>query len=111
MSLDRNDIIVQFFAMIRRLNRTGSDILEVRDFFWLVSEIRAFTPPTVEFMTVLKTYRPVLYHEFKTSLVPNSSMCLLANVHIDVGMALINLGITDEEQLYACIKGTTATRC
>jgi hypothetical protein len=106
MILDRQDIINKFFAMIRRLNRTNNDILEVRDFFWTVSEIRSFTPPTVELMTVLKTYRPVLFHEFKSSLIPHSSMSLLANVHIDVGQALINLGITDEEQLFAYIKGT-----
>lgn len=108
MNMDRQELINKFFAMIRRLNRTGSDIIEVRDFFWLVSEIRNFVPPTVEFMTVLKVYRPVLFHEFKTSLVPNSSMSLLANVNTDVGEALISLGITDEDQLLRVIKGTAS---
>jgi|GEM_PF-5758742 len=91
--------------MIRSLNRTGLDIIHVRDFFWRVSEIRAFVPPTVEFMSVMKAYSPVLFHEFKTSLVPNSSMHLLAGLYMEPGEALISLGIESVEQLEVAIKG------
>lgn len=99
-------MIDEFFAMIRRLNRTGIDILEIKKFFGLISEIRHIVPPTVEFMTVLKVYRPVLFHEFRRSLVPSTGMWFLANVNMDVGHALINLGITDEVQLRILIKGS-----
>ncbi|MFD0698268.1 hypothetical protein ACFQZT_29770 [Paenibacillus sp. GCM10027628] len=105
MSSQRQELIDSFFEMIRSLNRTGADIIRVRDFFWKVSEIRAFVPPTVEFMAVLKTYNAVLFHEFRSSLVPNSSMHLLASVRMEAGDALINLGITTIEQLEIAIKG------
>ncbi|MFC5449702.1 hypothetical protein [Paenibacillus aestuarii] len=93
--------------MIRGLKRTGLDIIHVRDFFWRVSEIRTFIPPTVEFMSVMKTYNPVLFHEFKSSLVPNSSMHLLAGLYMEPGQALISLGIESVEQLETAIKGKT----
>ncbi|UJF32590.1 hypothetical protein [Paenibacillus hexagrammi] len=109
MSAGRQELIDEFFEMIRKLNRTGADILHVRDFFWKASEIRTFVPPTVEFMTVLKHYNAVLFHEFKSSLVPNSSMSLLASLHMEPGEALINLGITSVEELELAVKGTRTT--
>lgn len=105
MNQERQALVDEFFAMIRKLNRTGADIIHVRDFFWKSSEMRAFVPPTVEFMTVLKTYNAVLFHEFRKSLVPNTSMNILANVHMDAGEALISLGITSLEQLEMAVKG------
>lgn len=108
MGPDRQVLIDEFFAMIRKLNRTGSDIMHVREFFWKSSEIRKFIPPTVEFMTVLKTYNAVLFHEFRKSLVPQTSMHILANVHMEAGEALISLGITSLEQLELAVKGKVA---
>ncbi|NOV04669.1 hypothetical protein [Paenibacillus planticolens] len=105
MSPERKALIDEFFAMIRKLNRTGADIIHVRDFFWKSSEMRSFVPPTVEFMTVLKTYNAVLFHEFRKSLVPNTSMNILANVHMEAGEALVSLGITSLEQLELAVKG------
>ncbi|TBL75630.1 hypothetical protein [Paenibacillus thalictri] len=105
MAVDRQQLIDEFFEMIRKLNKTGTDIMLVRDFFWKVSEIRHFVPPTVEFLTVLRTYKPLLFHEFKSSLVPNSSISLLASVHMEAGQSLINLGITDLEKLQQAVKG------
>ncbi|MBD0383646.1 hypothetical protein [Paenibacillus sedimenti] len=109
MSAHRQDLIDDFFEMIRSLNRTGMDIIRVRDFFWRASEIRTFIPPTVEFMSVLKTYNAVLFHEFRTSLVPNSSMHLLASVHMEAGDALISLGITTIEELEVAVKGIASS--
>ncbi|NOU75860.1 hypothetical protein GC098_31665 [Paenibacillus sp. LMG 31458] len=108
MRPDKQILIDEFFTMIRKLTRTGADIMLVRDFFWKASEIRSFIPPTVEFMTVLKTYNAVLFHEFRKSLVPNTSMHMLANVHMEAGEALISLGITSLEQLQLAVKGTVA---
>jgi hypothetical protein len=105
MVFTKQSLIVEFFTVIRKLNRTGTDILEIRSFFNIVSGIRDFVPNTVEFMAVLKTYRPALFHEFKRSLVQSTSMWFLANVNMDVGQALLSLGITDEEQLQHLIKG------
>ncbi|MFC0214967.1 hypothetical protein ACFFK0_21385 [Paenibacillus chartarius] len=105
MELDRKTLIDKYFAMIRKLNGSGNDILEVRKFFELLSEIRTYVPPTVEFMIVLKTYRPVLFGEFRSSLLPHSRMHMLASTNFDIGQAIINLGITDQEQLYQAIKG------
>jgi hypothetical protein len=105
VEFDRKALIDKFFAMIRKLNHSNNDILEVRKFFESLSEVRSYIPPTVEFMTVLKTYRPKLYHEFKTSLIPNSRMHMLASTSFDIGKALLNLGITDKEQLQKAVKG------
>ncbi|TXK85807.1 hypothetical protein [Paenibacillus sp. N3.4] len=105
MILTREDLIDHFFAMIRKFDRTGIDLFEVKSFFNKVSEVRLFTPPTVEFMTVLKTYRSILFHEFKRSLVPSTSMWFIANVSMDVGEALVSLGITDVDHLERCVKG------
>ncbi|MBP1966904.1 hypothetical protein [Paenibacillus aceris] len=110
MSLGRQALVDEFFAMIRKLNRTGADIIHVRDFFWKSSEMRGFVPPNVEFMTVLKTYNAVLFHEFRKSLVPNTSMNILANVHMEAGEALISLGITSLEQLEMAVKGKVTER-
>ena len=74
MKADRQVLVDEFFAMIRKLNRTGSDIMHVRDFFWRHLKFAVFIPPTVEFMTVLKAYNAVLFHEFRKSLVPHTSM-------------------------------------
>jgi hypothetical protein len=109
MRPDKQVLIDEFFAMIRKLNRTGSDIIHVREFFWKSSEIRDFIPPTVEFMTVLKTYNAVLFHGFRKSLVPNTSMHILANVHMEAGEALISLGITSLEELQLAVKGKVTT--
>lgn len=105
MSMERQALIDDFFAMIRKLNKTGADIIHVRDFFWKSSGMRGFVTPTVEFMTVLKTYNVVLFHEFRKSLVPNTSMHILASVHMEAGEALISLGITNLEQLQLAVKG------
>jgi hypothetical protein len=105
VELDRKALIDKYFAMIRKLNHSNNDILEVRKFFEGLSEVRSYVPPTVEFMTVLKTYRPKLFHEFKTSLIPNSRMHMLAGTTFDIGKALISLGITDKEQLQKAVKG------
>ncbi|MDD9272206.1 hypothetical protein ACFPES_34830 [Paenibacillus sp. GCM10023248] len=105
MRPERQALIDEFFVMIRKLNRTGADIIHVREFFWKASEIRGFIPPTVEFMTVLKAYNAVLFHEFRKSLVPNTSMHILANVNMEAGEALISLGITSLEQLQLAVKG------
>jgi hypothetical protein len=105
MALNREELIDDFFTMVRKLHGAGTDIQEIKSFFGLVSGIRDFVPSTVEFMAVLKTYRPVLYREFKRSLVPNTSMWFIANVNMDVGQALLSLGITDEQQLERLIKG------
>ncbi|MGG1553843.1 hypothetical protein [Paenibacillus ferrarius] len=110
MKTDRQVLVDEFFAMIRKLNRTGSDIMYVRDFFWKSSEIRGFIPPTVELMTVLKAYSPVVFHEFRKSLVPQSSMHILASVHMETGEALINLGITSVEQLELAVKGRVTSQ-
>jgi hypothetical protein len=105
MSSDKQKLINQFFFMTRNLKRTANDIIEIRNFFYSVSEITKYTPPTVEFMAVLKVYRPVLFHEFRKSLVPNTSMWFLASVNMNSGDALINLGVTNDEQLQQLIKG------
>ncbi|OCT14807.1 hypothetical protein A8709_11600 [Paenibacillus pectinilyticus] len=110
MKADRQALVDEFFAMIRKLNRTGSDIMYVRDFFWRSSETRGFVTPTVEFLTVLKTYNAVLFHEFRKSLVPNTSMHILANVHMEAGDALISLGITNLEELELAVKGRILTK-
>lgn len=106
MENERRILIDKYFAMLRKLNKTNEDIIEVRKFFEQMSEVRTFVPPTVEFMTVLKNYKPKLFQEFKASLVPNSRMQMLATIHFDIGQALINLGITDQTQLYQALKGT-----
>jgi hypothetical protein len=97
MISDRQKLIDVFFEMIRNLNRTAIDSI--------VSKSPMLTPPTVEFMTVLRTYRTGLFNEFKRSLVPSSSMWFLANVNMDVGQALVSLGITDAEHLRRSVKG------
>jgi hypothetical protein len=102
---NRNELVDEFFSMIRDLNGTAADAAKIRDFFVLVSEARGFVPPTIEFMAVLKTYRPILFIKFRKSLIPSTSMWNLANIHIDVGQALVNLEITSEEQLYRLVKG------
>jgi hypothetical protein len=106
--IDRNELVDEFFSMIRELNGTTADGLKIRDFFRLVSEVRDFIPPTIEFMTVLKTYRPVLFIKFRKSLIPRTRMWYLANIHFDVGQALVNLEITSEEQLHRLVKGDKA---
>jgi hypothetical protein len=106
--INREELSNKFFLMIRELNGTAADSLKIRDFFGLVSEIRDFVPPTIEFMAVLKTYRPTLFYKFRKSLIPRTSMWFLSNVHFDVGQALVNLEITSEEQLYRLVKGTKA---
>jgi hypothetical protein len=106
--LNRNELVDEFFSMIRELNGTAADGLKIRDFFGLVSEVRDFVPPTVEFMAVLKTYRPVLFIKFRRSLIPRTRMWYLANVHFEAGQALVNLEITSEEQLYRLVKGVQA---
>jgi hypothetical protein len=103
--LNKQELIDNFFEMIRKLNRSRADILEVKSFFGTIPEIRVFTPPTVEFMAVLKTYRTMLFHEFRRSLVPSTSMWFIANVNMNVGDALLTLGITNLEDLERCIKG------
>jgi hypothetical protein len=105
MISDRQELIDVFFEMIRNLNRTAIDVSSVKSFFTVVSMSRVLTPPTVEFMTVLKTYRTGLFNEFKRSLDPSSSMSFLANVNMDVGEALVSLGITDLEDLRRSVKG------
>jgi hypothetical protein len=103
---NRDELVDEFFSMIRDLNGTAADAAKIRDFFVLVSEARGgFVPPTIEFMTVLKTYRPSLFIKFRKSLIPSTSMWNLANIHLDVGQALVNLEITSEEQLYRLVKG------
>jgi hypothetical protein len=106
--LNRNELVEEFFSMIRELNGTPADGLKIRDFFGLVSEVRDFVPPTIEFMAVLKTYRPILFIKFRKSLIPRTRMWYLANIHFDVGQALVNLEITSEEQLYRLVKGVEA---
>jgi hypothetical protein len=108
VGFDRNELVEAFFSMIRDLNGTPADSLLIRDFFGLLSEIKVFVPPTVEFMAVLKTYRPILFYKFRKSLIPRTSMWYLSHVNIDVGQALLNLEITSEEQLYRLVKGTRA---
>ncbi|MNI03840.1 hypothetical protein D3C73_567510 [compost metagenome] len=103
--LTKNELNDEFFAMIRKLDRSTLDIMEIKSFFNKVSEIRAFVPSTAEFMSVLKTYRPTLFRLFKKTLVPNTSMWFIANVNMDVGEALLSLGITDVDHLERCIKG------
>ena len=105
MDLNKDELVDEFFSMIRQLNGATTDSLKIRDFFGLVSEVREFIPPTIEFMAVLKTYRPVLFYKFRKSLISRTSMWFLANIQFDVGQALINLGITSEEQLYRLVKG------
>jgi hypothetical protein len=105
MISDRQKLIDVFFEMIRNLNRTAIDSSAVKSFFTIVSKSPMLTPPTVEFMTVLRTYRTGLFNEFKRSLVPSSSMWFLANVNMDVGQALVSLGITDAEHLRRSVKG------
>jgi hypothetical protein len=102
---NRNELVDEFFSMIRELNGTAVDGLKIRDFFGLVSEVREFVPPTIEFMAVLKTYRPILFLKFRKSLIPRTSMWFLANIHFEVGQALVNLEITSEEQLHRLVKG------
>jgi hypothetical protein len=103
---NRNELVDKFFSMIRELNGTAVDSLKIRDFFGLVSEVRDFVPPTIEFMTVLKAYRPILFIKFRKSLIPRTRMWYLASIHFDVGQALVNLEITSEEQLHRLVKGT-----
>ncbi|MBP1990342.1 hypothetical protein [Paenibacillus eucommiae] len=105
MAITRPELVDQYFSMIRKLNQTQIDIMEIKAFFASVAEIKTFTPPTVEFMAVLKIYRPGLFHEFRKSLVPSTSMWFLANVSIDVGQAILSLGIHNEEQLQRMVKG------
>jgi hypothetical protein len=105
---DNQDLNRQFFAMIRNLKGWGNDIIEVRKFFEIVSGIKGYTPPTVEYMTILKNYKPLLFYEFKNSLVPNTSMHMLAIVHFNLGEAIISLGITSEDELRNALKGKTS---
>ncbi|WP_173193986.1 hypothetical protein [Paenibacillus alginolyticus] len=105
MVFNKEELINDFFKMIRNFDGTRIDILEIRKYFGLISEIRNITPPTVEFMTVLKAYRPILFHEFRKSLVPSTAMWFLANVNMAVGDALVSLGITDVEHLQRLVKG------
>ncbi|WP_248928279.1 hypothetical protein [Paenibacillus hamazuiensis] len=103
--LEKQDLINEFFSMVRKLNRTAMDGIYVREFFWKVSEIRDYVPPTVEFLTVLRYYNSVLFYDFRKSLVPNSSMWLLAGVDMDVNLALHNLGVRTVDQLRHLVKG------
>jgi hypothetical protein len=105
MISDKQELIDVFFEMIRNLNRTANDLSAVNSFFTIVSKSPMLTPPTVEFMTVLRTYRAALFNQYKLSLVPSSSMWFLANVNMDVGEALVSLGITDIEHLKQSVKG------
>lgn len=107
VSIERQALIDKFFQIIRKLsrNRTTIDIVEVMNFFNLISETANFTPPTVEFMTILKNYRPLLYQEYKLSLIPKTRMHSLAYTEFDLGQAIINLGITDVHQLRRMVKG------
>jgi hypothetical protein len=106
MQVERQDIIEQFFQMIRSLQQhKATDLILVREFFLKLSDIRHFTPPTVELLNVLKFHQPSLFYDFQSSLMPDSAMSILASVHTDIEVCIQSLQLHSREALKQALLG------
>lgn len=100
MTQERKQIVKEFFAMLKQVDHSPKALSLVKEFFYSIISIKSFVPPTMEFFTIFRSYKPLLYQEFKDSLATNSRIYLLMNISFDLTAAMRSLGIESEEELH-----------
>jgi hypothetical protein len=104
MHTEKRLLVEQFFALLRSLDNSPKAQLKLRNFFYNMTSMKHFVPPTVEFLTILKQLKPFLHQEFIHSLVPNSRIHMMAHIDLDFKTALSNLGINSDADLLQQLK-------
>lgn len=93
----RQELISRFCYLLRNTTDDRKDANKVIDFLFVCLHFKESTPPTTEFITILKKQKPILFYRVKQSVSPTSPIYLLLQLQMDYDQALERLGLTQKE--------------
>lgn len=97
MNSDHQYLIDDFLHLLKTVPDNRNGIYQVMDFFAIVLRHKKSTPPSTEFVTLLKWRKPILFQHLKKAISPTSTLQYLLQLDMDEQLALKRLGLKEED--------------
>jgi hypothetical protein len=92
---DRMKLISAFTQLITKITDTKNEMPKLRDFLNEMISRKTLNPPIIEFLTVLRFKKPIVFKTLKDSCLPGSNFYQIIRLEIDLEMAMERLGLMD----------------
>jgi hypothetical protein len=92
----RAKMITTFIQHLRVMSDNRKDLPKMRDFLSDILLLRKVTPPIVEFTTILKHKRPIVYRALKDSCIAGTAFHQLLMLEVPLEIALERLGLEED---------------
>lgn len=96
MHYDPDEIVKEFLLILKRLPDDRNGIHTMIDFLSGL-RYRQTPAPVIEFMTILKQKKPILFQHLKHAITKTSPLRHLLQLNIDYQLALERLGVSEED--------------
>lgn len=87
----------EFVKLIKTISDDRNGIYKTIDFLSFVLKYKASTPPSTEFVTVLKHKKPMMFHHLKRAVSPTSPLQYMLQLEMDYTLALERLGLQEQD--------------
>ena len=95
--LDRNTLTRDFLQLIRTVPDNKKGIYPTIDFLGMLLRLGHLSPPYMEYVTLLKYKKPMLFHHLKHALSSTSPLQHVISLQMDREQALARLGLTEQD--------------
>src|SRR5665647_1284735 len=92
---ERQKMITTFVDNLMKIQDHKNEMPKMRDLLNDIIILRKLDPPIIEFLTLLRFNRPVLFKTLKDACLPGTTFFQVIRLEIELDVALERLGITE----------------
>jgi hypothetical protein len=92
---DRLKMITSFTQLITKMTDSKNEMPKFRDFLNDIIQRKNLNPPIIEFLTVLRFKKPIVFKTLRDACLPGTNFYQIIRLEIDLEMAIERLGVGD----------------
>jgi hypothetical protein len=93
---DRLKMITSFTQLITKMTDSKNEMPKFRDFLNDIILRKNLNPPIIEFLTVLRFKKPIVFKTLRDATLPGTNFYQIIRLEIDLEMAIERLGVGDK---------------
>jgi hypothetical protein len=92
---EREKLIRSFAQLITKTKDSKNEMPKLRDFLTDAVQRKTLNPPLIEFLTVLRFKRPIVFKTLKDACLPGTNFYQIIRLEIDLEIALERLNVSE----------------
>jgi hypothetical protein len=94
--IERKKMITTFTANLAKMQDHKNEMPKMRDLLKDIIILKNLNPPIIEFLTLLRFKRPVVFRTLKDACLPGTTFFQIIHLEISLDVALERLGFSND---------------